>query len=225
MLSEVDMIQISFPFGNSIIYYWCIFFNTCVRIQNIDYFKCSNSEFARYCFAFMWVDSNTTSGSIPAFFACAYRSAQMHHLSPFFKPGKLPCAVDRSFPFDFVYCRNSSDILAHTKCFPTSSVVWWQYPSRSHPVIGFTLQTWRGWPQTFLPFCMREEKMYPSFNDESQRHCRRKKVVIDLQPRLLRHIQKHSQAFGRIEVNILRDLSCRLQALVHFWVRLAFCPF
>ena len=43
----------------------------------------------------------STGGATPALRACSHLSAQRHHLSPDFNPGKLLFGVIKSFPFFF----------------------------------------------------------------------------------------------------------------------------
>ena len=70
-----------------------------------------------------------TNGAYPSIMASLHLEAQRHHLSPGFRPGKLPLLVDKSLPLLLVKLRKLWVIVAHTTCTPWSLLSVRQYPS------------------------------------------------------------------------------------------------
>ena len=100
------------------------------------------------------MDFRITGGAFPASASCAsrHRRAQRHHLSPTVRPGNPGLAVIKSLPLDFVNCKNSSVITAHTTCVPLSVGPVLQVQSRKNPVV-FSLGDEQGCnrpPNTFF---------------------------------------------------------------------------
>ena len=97
--------------------------------------SCSFSiSIVTYLSVALFVASMNTFGAFPAFLASFHLNTHKHQWSPGFRPGnQSPTGVERSFPFDFVYTRNSLVIVAHTVCVPESCASVWHFPSRYQP--------------------------------------------------------------------------------------------
>lgn len=74
----------------------------------------SNISLSTYSKVLLFVAFKSSNDAFPALYASLHLNAQRHHLSPYFKPGKPPLGVVKSFPCELVYSKNSSVTSAHT---------------------------------------------------------------------------------------------------------------
>jgi hypothetical protein len=98
------------------------------------------------------VADNTTFGAALAWKASCHLGAHKHHWLPGFKPIK-PIAgidVDKSFPAEALYSRNSFVTIVQTVWLPTSSSAVSQQPFLKNPVSGELLHSIKGSPKIFM---------------------------------------------------------------------------